>query len=118
MAESSSTTPNSSAVVSSRGSRRPLEDRQWTHARLQPYVSSHVRQIGASSPDARRSVTRGLVAGNEHLRVDEPAERREIGRVLLRGDAGRDERVIHVLVVTRCAYDGQQPIVVEEGQPA
>ena len=35
-----------SAVDSSRGSRRPDDDRQWTQARLQAYVSSHVRQIG------------------------------------------------------------------------
>src|SRR3954466_9741482 len=118
MAASSSTTPNSSAVVSSRGSRRPLDDRQCTHARLQPYVSSHVRQIGASSPSASRSVTRGLVAGTEPLRVDKPTERDEIGGVLLRRHTGSDKRLSHVVEVTSGAYDGQQPLVVEKGQPA
>ena len=39
-----------SAVVSSRGSRRPELERQCTHARLHAYVSSQVRQIGASRP--------------------------------------------------------------------
>src|SRR5579872_392962 len=44
-----------SALVSSRGSRRPEDDRQCTHARLQAYVSSQVRQIGADSPCSNRS---------------------------------------------------------------
>src|SRR3954464_12406441 len=118
MAASSSTTPNSSGVVSSRGSRRPLDDRQWTQARLQPYVNSQVRQIGASSPRARRSVTLGLVAGNEHLRVHQPAECREVRGVLLLRPPRCNECVVHVVVVTCGAYDGEQPIVVEEGQPA
>src|SRR5947208_1479860 len=46
-----------SAVVSSRGSRRPELDRQCTHARLQAYVSSHVRQMGESSPSAKWSIS-------------------------------------------------------------
>ena len=34
------------------------------HARLQAYVSSHVRQIGAARPDSNRSTSRlGLAAG-------------------------------------------------------
>jgi hypothetical protein len=32
------------------GSRWPDDDRQCTHCRLHAYVSSHVRQMGASSP--------------------------------------------------------------------
>ena len=54
-----------SAVDSSRGSRRPELDRQCTHARLHAYVSSQVRQIGASRP--------GLEV------VDEPRRRRGDG---------------------------------------
>src|SRR3954453_16841123 len=50
MRSSSSMTALHSSVESSRGSRRPDDDRQCTHARLQANVSSQVRQIGASSP--------------------------------------------------------------------
>src|SRR5579859_5524260 len=45
-----SMTVRHSAVVSSRGSRRPELDRQCTHARLQAYVSSQVKQMGELSP--------------------------------------------------------------------
>src|SRR4051812_9831542 len=57
MRSSSSITALHSAVESSRGSRRPEDDRQWTHARLHAYVSSQVRQIGASSPLAKWSTS-------------------------------------------------------------
>src|ERR1700756_1918452 len=46
-------------VDSSRGSRLPDEDRQCTHARLHAYVSSQVRQIGASNPCSNCSISRG-----------------------------------------------------------
>src|SRR5580693_1690747 len=46
-----------SAVLSSRGSRRPELDRQCMHARLQAYVSSQVRQIGELSPASNMSVS-------------------------------------------------------------
>src|SRR5580704_14615767 len=72
MAASSSTTCRASAGVSSIGSRRPEELRQWTQARLQAYVSSQVRQMGASSPRVNRwrrgtgaGVLRSLCFGNE-----------------------------------------------------
>src|SRR5688572_16145122 len=45
------------SVVSSRGSRRPLLDRQCAHSRLQAYVSSQVRQIGASRPNSNCSTS-------------------------------------------------------------
>src|SRR5579859_7371658 len=51
-------TERHSAVVSSRGSRRPELDRQCTQARLQAYVSSQVRQIGEVSPSSNMSVRR------------------------------------------------------------
>src|SRR4051794_26911762 len=51
-------TASASAVVSSAGSRTPDDERQWTHARLQAYVTSHVRQIGASRPRLSRSMCR------------------------------------------------------------
>src|SRR4051794_30491142 len=57
MRSSSSITCLHSAVESSRGSRRPELDRQCTHARLHAYVSSQVRQIGASSPRANSSLS-------------------------------------------------------------
>src|SRR6478609_5338460 len=50
-------------VDSSRGSRLPDDDRQCTHARLHAYVSSHVRQIGASSPCSNWSTSRGTGVG-------------------------------------------------------
>src|SRR5580704_15957266 len=53
-------TARHSAVVSSRGSRRPELDRQCTHARLQAYVSSHVKQIGDVSPFSNMSVSLAL----------------------------------------------------------
>src|SRR5919205_3350750 len=42
-------------VVSSLGSRLPEDDKQCTQAKLQAYVSSHVRQMGASSPNSNWS---------------------------------------------------------------
>lgn len=54
---SSSITTVHSSADSSSGSRRPDEDRQRTHARLQAHVSSQVRQIGAANPCWNRSAS-------------------------------------------------------------
>src|SRR6478735_3705768 len=69
MRSSSSITALHSSVESSRGSRRPLDERQCTHARLHAYVSSHVRQIGASRPLANSSLSAGAAADRRRMKL-------------------------------------------------
>ena len=78
-----------SRVPSSSGSRRPEELRQCTQARLHAQVSSHVRQIGASSPSSKRSRSE-LSAPIEHPGVEEPRERGEVAVDLLDRDVRLD----------------------------
>ena len=75
-------------VVSSFGSRRPEEDKQWLHERLHAYVNSHVRQIGASSPNSNCSINVPPV-GRTAVNVS------VIVRLLLAGHTGA-EAVNHV----------------------
>jgi hypothetical protein len=77
-----------SSVDNSRGSRRPDDDKQWAHARLQAYVNSHVKQMGALRPFSKRS-RREELAATDNLRRYKTGKREFIARLLGFGDMGR-----------------------------
>ncbi len=77
-----------SSVLSSSGSRRPDELRQCTQARLQPYVNSQVRQMGASSPWESWSRSAEWLADTDHLGRCEAGEGRRVRGTFGGGDAG------------------------------
>src|SRR5438270_13785900 len=93
MAWSSSMTAFASAVDNSFGSRRPDDDRQWMQARLHPYVSSHVRQMGASKPPFSCS-TSALATAADDLGVRKRGQRlaQRWPPTLL--DAARAQRIV------------------------
>src|ERR1700687_4161278 len=92
MAASSSTICRASAGVSSIGARRPEELRQGTQARLQAYVSSQVRQMGASSPRVnrwRRGTEAGVTSGDIYdLGRGQPSHGAGVLRSLCFGNEG------------------------------
>ena len=91
-----------SAGVSSIGSRRPEELRQCTQARLQAYVSSHVRQIGASRPCVNLWRSGRTVAAStdiDYLRSGQTGQRPAVYGPLVLGDDGVDRRVCALVLI-------------------
>src|ERR1700733_2494204 len=120
MAASSSTIWPASAGVSSIGSRRPEELRQWTQARLQAYVSSQVRQMGASSPRVnrwRRGTDAGITSGDiDDLGRGQSSHGAGVLRALGLGNEG-DQRGVGTLELFQRLHQLDQGFGLQEDEP-
>ena len=105
------------------GRAGPSDDRQCTHDRLQAYVSSQVRQIGASRPRwncSHQPASRCLTGSQrDHRRRGQRGQRGAVGAAARRSPhAGGAQAARALGCVSSAAHHLEQRRALQERQPA